>query len=120
MLKVLIVDDSVSMRAMVSETLLSKGYLVSAAADGQEALNQAKTKHFDAVISDVNMPNMDGIALTSELRELEAYKHTPILLLTTESKAEMKQAGEKAGATGWLTKPFDPYKLLTTLESLLE
>jgi len=106
---VMTVDDSTSMRQMVKATLLSAGYDVVEYADGQEAL----------VITDVNMPRMDGITLVSELRSLPTYRLTPVLLLTTESSMEKKMEGKKAGATGWIVKPFNPAQLLATLARVL-
>lgn len=119
MAKILAVDDSASMRQMVSHTLKQQGHEVTEAADGQDALGKAKSGSFDAVISDINMPQMDGITLVRELRALPAFKFTPILLLTTESAPEKKQEGKQAGATGWLTKPFDPDQLLKTVGKVL-
>ena len=92
--RILAVDDSASMRQMVTFTLKGAGYDVTEAKDGQEALNIAKGKSFNLVITDVNMPNMDGISLTKELRSLPSYKFTPILTLTTESSEEKKRAGK--------------------------
>jgi two-component system, chemotaxis family, chemotaxis protein CheY len=116
---ILTVDDSTSMRQMVRATLQSAGYGVIEAADGQEALDYARTHSVDLVISDVNMPRMDGIRLVSELRTLPSYRLTPLLLLTTESSQEKKLEGKRAGATGWLVKPFNPAQLLATLTRLL-
>ncbi|PCH59978.1 MAG: response regulator [Gammaproteobacteria bacterium] len=119
MADILAVDDSASMRQMVTFTLKGAGYQVTEAKDGREALNIAKSKKFSLVITDVNMPNMDGITLTKELRSLANYKFTPILTLTTESSAEKKQAGKAAGATGWIIKPFNPDQLLATVKKVL-
>lgn len=119
MANVLIVDDMASMRKMVSFTLESVGHTVSQACDGDEALSIAKGSSFDLVITDVNMPNMDGLTLTAELRKLPAFKFTPILLLTTEAGQDKKMQGKAAGATGWLVKPFDPDKLLMTIKRVL-
>lgn len=119
MAKILIVDDSASMRNMVSTTLKSRGHTVTEAGDGQQALMQAKTSGFDVVVSDLNMPNMNGIELIKNLRSLPNYKYTPILLLTTESGEDRKSEGKQAGATGWLVKPFNPEKLLATIERVL-
>ena len=105
---ILAVDDSASMRQMVSFTLKGAGYDVVEASDGVQALNIAKTRAVNLVITDVNMPNMDGIALIRELRTLSSYKFTPLLMLTTESSNDKKQAGKLAGATGWIVKPFNP------------
>jgi two-component system chemotaxis response regulator CheY len=116
---ILTVDDSASMRQMVSFTLKRAGYTVVEAADGVEALNYARTSAVDLVLTDVNMPNMDGISLVRELRQLEAYKFVPMLMLTTESGQDKKMLGKAAGATGWLVKPFNPEKLLATIEKVL-
>lgn len=116
---ILAVDDSASMRQMVSFTLKGAGYEVVEAADGVEALDIAKTRSVNLVITDVNMPNMDGISLIKELRNLPAYKFTPLLMLTTESGPEKKQQGKAAGATGWIVKPFDPEQLLNTVKKVI-
>ena len=119
MASILAVDDSASMRQMVSFTLKGAGYDVIEAADGVEALNIARTKGVNLVITDVNMPNMDGISLIKELRGLPSYKFTPLLMLTTESSADKKQQGKAAGATGWIVKPFNPEQLLNTVKKVL-
>ena len=118
MTKVLVVDDSNSIRDMVSFTLKSAGYETVEAKDGLDGLTKAKTGTFDLVISDVNMPNMDGITLCQELRTLPTFKFTPILMLTTESSGDMKMKGKSAGATGWLVKPFDPSRLVDQLQQI--
>ena len=117
--KILTADDSASMRQMVSFTLKGAGYQVVEAVDGQDALQKAQTEKADLVLTDVNMPNMDGISLVKQLRGLPDYKFTPILLLTTESALDKKQEGKAAGATGWLVKPFNPDQLLTTIKKVL-
>ena len=119
MASILAVDDSASMRQMVSFTLKSAGHNVTEAEDGQVALNIAKTTSFDLVITDVNMPNMDGIALIAELRKLPRFKFTPLLMLTTESSSDKKMAGKNAGATGWIVKPFNPDQLLAVIKKAL-
>ncbi|MBL4940265.1 MAG: response regulator [Colwellia sp.] len=119
MANVLVVDDSNSIRDMVSFTLKSAGYQTVEAKDGQEGLSKAQSGSFDLVISDVNMPIMDGITLCSELRKLSNFKFTPILMLTTESSTDMKMRGKAAGATGWLVKPFNPDKLLATIKRVV-
>jgi two-component system chemotaxis response regulator CheY len=119
MATILAVDDSASIRQMVAFVLKDAGYDVAQANDGQKALDIAKSGKFDLILTDVNMPNMNGISLTRELRGLPAYKFTPILLLTTESSVEKKQEGKSAGATGWLVKPFQPEKLLATVQRVL-
>ena len=115
---ILIVDDSASMREMVSFTLKGAGYDVEEAVDGADGLKKAKTRAFNIVITDVNMPNMDGITLVKELRALANYKFVPLLLLTTESADDKKQAGKSAGATGWMVKPFNPEQLLATIKKV--
>ena len=116
----LVVDDSPTMRQMVAFTLTNAGFAVIEAADGKDAVKKvsAGTK-LDIVVTDLNMPEMDGIALIKELRRLNAYKFTPILMLTTESAMEKKQAGKEAGATGWIVKPFNPDVLLKTIAKVL-
>jgi len=120
MAKILAVDDSASMRQMVSFTLKGAGHDVFEASDGVEALTMAKSQSgVDLVISDINMPNMDGISLIRELRNLSDYKFTPILMLTTESGSDKKSEGKTAGATGWIVKPFNPDQLLATIKKVL-
>lgn len=119
MSRILAVDDSPSMRDMVRIALTDAGYEVTQATDGQEALELARRGSFDLVLSDVNMPGMDGIALIRALRSESAYKHTPILMLTTESSVERKHEGKDAGATGWIVKPFDPEQLVATMQRVL-
>ena len=116
---ILAVDDSASMRQMVSFTLKSAGYNDVEAVDGQDAWEKAGGRTFDLVLTDQNMPRMDGISLTKKLRETSQFKATPILILTTESSDQMKQAGRSAGATGWLVKPFDPTKLLEVIKKVI-
>jgi len=117
---ILAVDDSASMRQMVTFTLKSAGYNVVEAVDGQDAYEKAATRNFDLVLTDQNMPRMDGIGLTKKLRDNPKFKSTPILILTTESSDQMKQAGRGAGATGWLVKPFDPSKLLEVIAKVIK
>jgi two-component system chemotaxis response regulator CheY len=107
------------MRQMVAFTLKGAGHTVTDAADGQQALNIAKTGSYDLVLTDVNMPVMDGITLTRELRALPNYRFTPILVLTTEAGTDKKSEGRAAGATGWLVKPFNPDQLLATVKKVL-
>lgn len=119
MAKILAVDDSASMRQMVSFTLKGAGHTVIEANDGAQALQIAKGQSVDLVLSDVNMPIMDGIELVKNLRQLPSYKFTPILMLTTESAGDKKNEGKNAGATGWIVKPFNPDQLLTTIKKVL-
>ena len=116
---ILAVDDSASMRQMVSFTLKNAGYSVVEAVEGEDALDKAKAREFDLVLTDQNMPRLDGIGLTRKLREHPNFKATPILILTTESSDQMKQAGRAAGATGWLVKPFDPTKLIEVIRKVV-
>ncbi len=117
--RILVVDDSASMRQMVAFALTSAGFTVDEAEDGQVALGRAQGQRFNAVVTDVNMPNMDGIALIRALRGIPDYKFTPMLMLTTESAADQKAEGRAAGATGWLVKPFNPEQLIATVQKVL-
>ncbi|MEO5364841.1 MAG: response regulator [Magnetococcus sp. WYHC-3] len=117
--KIMTVDDSSSVRQMVALTLKGAGYEVSEAVDGKDALEKLKKATVDAVITDLNMPNMDGITLIKGLRALPQYKFTPIIMLTTESQATRKAEGKEAGATGWIVKPFKPQQLLDVLKKVL-
>lgn len=116
---ILTVDDSPSIRQMLAYVLSSNGYRVIEAGDGEEGLMQAKTNQADLILTDQNMPRMDGIAFIKAVRGLPAYKGVPILMLTTESSPAVKEQGRDAGATGWLVKPFDPEKLLEVLKKVL-
>ncbi|MGH8210857.1 MAG: response regulator [Steroidobacteraceae bacterium] len=119
MARILAVDDSAAMRQMVGITLTGAGHQVEQAIDGCQALEIAEKRKFDLVITDVNMPNMDGITLVRELRNRASYKYVPLLVLTTEATTERKQQGKAAGATGWLVKPFNPERLLATVAKVL-
>lgn len=119
MTTILTVDDTASMRQMISFTLGSVGYDVIQACDGAEALKLARDRKVDLVIADVNMPNMDGISLVKSLRTLDAYRFTPILMLTTESQEDMRTKGKRAGATGWIVKPFNPEQLVNVVKKVL-
>jgi two-component system, chemotaxis family, chemotaxis protein CheY len=116
---ILAVDDSASMRQMVSFTLKNAGYQVVEAVDGADAWDKAGRQAFDLILTDQNMPKLNGISLTRKLRETSQYQSTPILILTTESSDEMKQAGRDAGATGWVVKPFDAIKLLEVIRMVI-
>ena len=120
MASILVVDDSTTMRQMVTFTLTSVGHQVVEAADGNQAVEAAKKQRFDLVISDVNMPGMNGIDLVRTLRGIPDYKFIPMLVLTTESAQDVKQRGKEAGATGWIVKPFSPEVLLATLKKVLD
>lgn len=119
MATILAVDDSASMRQMVTFTLKGAGFDVVDAIDGVDALNKAKSNKFDLVVTDVNMPNKDGITLIKDLRALPDYKFIPMLMLTTESGTDKKMQGKAAGATGWIVKPFNPDQLLKTVKKVL-
>ena len=119
MKKILAVDDSRSLSNMVAFSLRSTGYQVTEAEDGVEGLALAKQEQFDLVLTDQNMPNMDGLTLIGQLRTLPSYAKTPILKLTTESSDEMKSKGRAAGANGWLIKPFDPQRLLDVVKKVI-
>lgn len=116
---ILIVDDSASVRQMVEATLKSAGYQITAAKDGEEALANCKKERFDFVLTDQNMPRMDGLTLIRSLRALPSYARVPIVVLTTEASDTMKTQGRAAGATGWMVKPFDPAKLLEVAKKVL-
>ena len=116
---ILAVDDSASIRQMVSFTLKSSGYEVTEAVDGQDGLDKAKARTFNLILTDQNMPRMDGLTLIKSLRAMPQYKTVPILMLTTESSDAMKQQGRAAGATGWLVKPFDPQKLIEVVKKVI-
>ena len=119
MATIFIVDDSTTMRQMVNFTLSSAGHEVVEAMNVDEALKLAPSKKFDLVISDINMPGRSGIDLVRALRALPAFKQTPILMLTTESQPEMRDAGRAAGATGWIVKPFNPEGLMEMVNKVL-
>lgn len=118
--RILTVDDSVAMRQMVSATLTSAGYEVVQACNGREALQVATQHPVDLVITDVHMPQMDGIDLVRELRAMANYRTKPLLFLTTESAASRKLEGRDAGATGWMMKPFNSERLLATVARFLK
>ena len=120
MLRILTVDDSVAMRQLVSATLSSAGYEVLQAGSAREALQIAGDKLVDLIITDVNMPQMDGIALVRELRGLATYRDKPLLFLTTESSSARKMEGRAAGANGWMMKPFDGDRLIATVARFLK
>ena len=116
--KIMTVDDSSSVRQMVGFTLKEAGYDVVEAVDGKDALKQLSSP-VDMIITDLNMPNMDGLELIRQVRTMSSYKFTPIVMLTTESQTEKKQAGKQAGATGWIVKPFKPEQLLGVVKKVL-
>lgn len=112
------VDDSASVRQMVAFTLKNAGYSVIEAVDGKDALSKLQGK-VDMVVTDLNMPNMDGISLIKAIRAQAAYKFIPVIMLTTESQAGKKEEGKSAGATGWIVKPFKPEQLLAVVQKVL-
>jgi two-component system chemotaxis response regulator CheY len=118
--RIMTVDDSASVRQMVTFTLKGAGYEVVEATDGKDALSKLQTNPVHMVITDLNMPNLDGIGLIKGVRANAAYKFIPIIMLTTESQDTKKQEGKSAGATGWIVKPFKPEQLITVIKKVLE
>ncbi len=118
--KILIVDDSESIREVVVFTLENAGFDVLSAVDGQDALDHLDGKHLDLIITDLHMPRLDGIGLIKEIRKMDVYKYVPILYLTTESQQSIKMEAKKAGATGWIVKPFMPEKLIAAIGKILK
>ncbi|MDZ5604345.1 response regulator [Pseudomonas sp. RP23018S] len=116
---VLVVDDSSSVRQVVGIALKSAGYDVIEAGDGKDALNKLTGQKVHLIISDVNMPNMDGITFVKEVKKLASYKFTPIIMLTTESQASKKAEGQAAGAKAWVVKPFQPAQMLAAVSKLI-
>jgi len=116
---ILAVDDSASIRQMVSFTLKGAGYEVVEAVDGVDALDKARNHDLALILTDINMPRMDGLALVKSLRVMPRYKTAPILMLTTESSDVMKARGRAAGATGWLVKPFNPRQLVQVIHKVI-
>ncbi len=114
----LVVDDSFTMRNMVSLALKEENFDVTLAGDGVEALKVSNGKKFDVIVTDINMPNMDGLELIKNLRDKEDFKFTPILVLTTEGGDDKKKEGKKLGATGWIVKPFNPEVLIATINKV--
>lgn len=117
--KILAVDDSGSLRQMVVFSLSAAGYEVAEAVDGQDGLNKARATQYDLILTDQNMPGMDGLSLIRTLRRLPNYQKVPILMLTTEASTEMKSRGRLAGANGWLVKPFDPQRLIEVVKKVI-
>ena len=116
---ILTVDDSASVRQMVSFTLKEAGYDVIEACDGKDALNKINGKNLNLIITDLNMPNMDGIELIKNIRTDSPFKFVPIIMLTTESQTEKKMEGKNAGATGWIVKPFKPEQLVAVTKKVI-
>jgi two-component system chemotaxis response regulator CheY len=120
MKRILTVDDSASVRQMVCFTLQKAGYEVAEAVDGKDGIAKAGSGKFDLIVTDLNMPNIDGIQLITAVRKLPGYSFVPILMLSTESQAEKKDAGRKAGATGWIVKPFNADQLVAVVQRLVK
>jgi two-component system chemotaxis response regulator CheY len=116
---ILAVDDSGSLRQILAFSLKAAGYGVIEAVDGQDGLDKAKQQQVDMVLTDQNMPGMDGLSLIRALRNMKNYQKVPILMLTTESGDDMKAQGRAAGANGWLVKPFDPARLTEVVKKLI-
>ncbi len=116
---IMTVDDSASVRQMVSFTLKEKGYEIVEAVDGRDALEKLSKTQVHMLITDLHMPNMDGITLIQSVRDLRSYRFIPIIMLTTESQVSRKMEGRKAGATGWIVKPFKPEQLLAVVKKVL-
>ncbi len=116
---ILIVDDSASVRQLVGISLRGAGYTVIEASDGKDGLKQLDGQKINLVISDVNMPNMDGISFVKEMKQNVNYKFTPVIMLTTEGADDKKQEGKAAGAKAWIVKPFRPEQLLQTVSMLI-
>ena len=117
--KILAVDDSISIRKSISFVLTQEGYEVVEAVDGVDGLAKAKEDKFNLVITDINMPNIDGIEMIKQIRQTEGYKFTPIIALTTENQDSKMQEGKAAGATGWIVKPFTSEKLLAIVKKII-
>ena len=117
---ILLVDDTRSMRKMVTAVLQGAGYVVEEAADGAEALEKAQKQVFDLVVTDHNMPGIDGVTLVGLLRAIAAYDDVALIVLSTETGAELKARGRAAGATGWMAKPFDPEKMLSIVRQFID
>jgi two-component system chemotaxis response regulator CheY len=115
----LVVDDSTSMRQMVAFTMKEAGFTVLEGSDGEDALKRLEGQRVELIITDLNMPKMDGLTLIRKVRAKPAYKFTPILMLTTESQDSKKQEGKAAGATGWIVKPFNPQQLLQVVAKVV-
>jgi two-component system chemotaxis response regulator CheY len=115
---VMVIDDSKSMRQLVSQTLTNAGYSVIEARDGLDALKHLESARVHVMVCDVNMPNMDGLTFVRRVKQLDQHKFTPIVMLTTEGADALIQQGKAAGAKGWMVKPFKPEQLLSIIERL--
>ncbi len=119
MAKILAVDDQLTIRELISVILQGRGHSITTAEDGLTALEKVRNEHFDLVITDINMPKMDGYAFVAKVRQIPEYKYIPILMLTTESREDRKANAKMVGASGWLTKPFDSQRLSGAVTKLL-
>lgn len=117
--RILVVDDSVVIRQVVRSDLSQRGYEVDEAAGGRSAMEKARNVQFDMVVTDQNMPGMDGLTFVQALREIPSYANTPVLVLTTETSSEMKTAFRQAGASGWMSKPYSPDRMTPALAKML-
>ncbi len=120
MTAILLVDDSATVRQILANTLKPKGYNIVGAIDGYDALTKAQKQNFDLIITDLNMPNKNGLEMVTALRKMEKYENTPIIMITTESDASKKKKGKHAGVNVWIVKPFKPDKFIDTIKELLE
>ncbi len=118
--KIMTVDDSASVRQMVAFTLKEEGFEVVEAEDGKDGMSKLENSPVDMIVTDLNMPNMDGIEFIKNVRAKSEMKFIPIVMLTTESQAEKKDEGKKAGATGWIVKPFKPEQLMSVVKKVLK
>ena len=116
---ILIVDDSTSLRQVIAIALKGAGYEVIEGVDGQDGLNKLSGQRVNLIISDVNMPNMDGLTMVCKIKENPQYKFTPIIMLTTESGTDMKERGRAAGVKAWMVKPFKPEQMLDAVSKLI-
>lgn len=116
---IMIVDDSASLRQVVSIALTGAGYDVIEACDGKDGISKLDGKKINLIVSDVNMPNMDGLTMVKQIKQMPNYKFVPVIMLTTESKDEMKQAGKEAGVKAWVVKPFKPDQMLNAVSKLI-
>ncbi len=117
--RILTVDDSASIRLTTRVALSNAGYAITEAVDGMDGLSKLRGSQFDLIVTDLNMPNMDGLTMIRELRKIPSCMGVPVIFLTTESDNELKQQAKSAGATGWLTKPFDPESLVKIVKKVL-
>lgn len=117
--KILVVDDSESIRELVGEALIESGFDVVKAVNGADAFNQLENENIDLVLTDLNMPEVDGIMLVANIRKHEKYKYLPVLILTTESETKKRIEAKEAGATGWIVKPFDKERLLKIIKKVM-